>query len=266
MIPEKLVQRIHELGDDPEKIYGIRSRKAYLGSGKEKVSWFPDASYDGTGYRFDPVSAVPVLALEPKPSDRILDMCAAPGTKTILISHLTGNSNNLVANDISKNRILRLKENIRKFNINAKIMNMSGRTITENFDKILLDAPCSGEGIVNKKEKLFRTWSEKRVRFLAKKQKKLIVNAFKILKKNGILVYSTCTFAPEENEEIVQFLLDKNDTAHIEKINVDNLIYAKGLTELRGRKFSEDVNKCIRIYPHQNGTSGFFVARIRKFQ
>jgi len=111
---------------------------------------------------------------------------------------------------------------------------------------------------------MFSTWSERRIKFLAKKQKKLISNAFNILHDNGILVYSTCTFAPEENEEVVQFLLDKKSNAKLENIDTKNITYSQGITEWKGRKFSEEMKKCIRIYPYQNNTQGFFISRIRK--
>lgn len=263
MIPEKLAERLAELGENADELYSARTRKAHLGKGNEPVPWFPDASYDGQGYIFDPISAVPVLALEPKPNEKILDMCAAPGTKTILIAHVTNNLGNIVANDISRNRVMRLQENIEKYRINAEIKNVSGRIIKDVFDKVLLDAPCSGEGIINKKEKLFYVWSEKRIGFLSRKQKKLIKNAFHILNGNGILVYSTCTFAPEENEEVVQFLLDKNDDAKLENIGVD-IDCSAGLREWRSVKFVESMRRCMRIYPRHNATSGFFIAKIRK--
>ena len=111
---------------------------------------------------------------------------------------------------------------------------------------------------------MFSTWSERRIKFLAKKQKKLISNAFNILHDNGILVYSTCTFAPEENEEVVQFLLDKNDNSKLEDIKTKEIKYSFGLTSWKGNEFSKDMKKCIRIYPYQNNTQGFFVAKIRK--
>jgi 16S rRNA (cytosine1407-C5)-methyltransferase len=266
MIPPKLSQRLKELGQEAEKIYSAMSRKAFLGEGSEKVPFFPRASYDGSGYVFDAASAVPAMALDPKKNEKILDMCAAPGTKTILIAEITDNEAYIVANDISRTRILRLRENIEKYHISAIITNKSGRIINENFDKVLLDAPCSGEGIVNKQKKIFAAWSERRIKFLAKKQKKLISNAFRILNDQGILVYSTCTFAPEENEEVVQFLLDKNSNARIEKIEIENLIYSKGILNWRGKEFTKEMKKCIRIYPYQNETQGFFVAKIRKIK
>lgn len=137
MIPEKLAQRLRELGENPEDVYNTRMRKAHLGPGQEKVPWVPDASYDGLGYTFDPVSAVPVLALEPKANERILDMCAAPGTKTILIARMTHNAGNIVANDVNRKRILRLRENLERNKINATITNVSGASskiiLTKSF-------------------------------------------------------------------------------------------------------------------------------------
>lgn len=262
-IPEALAKRIRALGEVPEAIYAVRSRKAFLSAGKERVPWFPAASYNGSGYSFDPASAVPVLALNPKPHDQILDMCAAPGTKTILIAHITSNTADITANDISRARVLRLQENVERYGVAARITNVSGRIIDDTFDKVLVDAPCSGEGMVNKKEKLFAHWSERRVHFLAKKQKKLILNAFRILNNGGTLVYSTCTFAPEENEGVMQCLLDRNSNAVLDNIDV-SIIHAPGLDAWENRLFSSSMGKCIRIYPQHNGTSGFFVAQVRK--
>lgn len=98
---------------------------------------------------------------------------------------------------------------------------------------------------------------------MTRRQKKLIKNAFRILNDNGILVYSTCTFAPEENEEVVQYLLDMNDRATVEKINV-NVNHSSGILSWKINKFSNEMQKCFRIYTRHNSTSGFFIARIRK--
>ncbi|MCX6818418.1 MAG: RsmB/NOP family class I SAM-dependent RNA methyltransferase [Candidatus Aenigmarchaeota archaeon] len=212
---------------------------------------------------FDPVSLVPCLALEPKEDDCILDMCAAPGTKTFILSFLTNNNANIIANDVNLRRVMRLRANAEKYGINCTITSESGRTIKGNFSKILVDAPCSGEGMINKKEKVFASWSERRIRFLAKKQKKLIKHAFEILEPGGVLVYSTCTFAPEENEGIIDFLLNKFDNAVTEEINV-NINHASAITEWNGIEFKHEVSKGMRIYPHHNNTGGFFVARVRK--
>ncbi|MBI4170558.1 MAG: RsmB/NOP family class I SAM-dependent RNA methyltransferase [Candidatus Aenigmarchaeota archaeon] len=272
-IHEKLKERLMKLGLD-ETIYEMRTRKCILSREKlnlEKVPWFDgayfiDASFTNRNdcFIFDPISIIPCLALEPKKEDKILDVCAAPGTKTFILSFMTDNETKITANDIDKFRVRRLKANVNKFNISAEVMNASGRKITGSFSKILLDAPCSGEGMINKKDKIFQHWSEKRVRLLAKAQKKLIQHAFEILEKGGILVYSTCTFEPEENEEAVDFLLDKFDDACVDKVDVNNIVYDGGITEWNGKKFNNQVKNCMRIHPQHNRTGGFFVAKMRK--
>ena len=267
-IPVRLAERLKELRID-ESVYEQRARKCILSREKlgiEKVPWYPHAYYieESEGKLvFDPVSIVPCLALEPKTGDSILDMCAAPGTKTFILSFLAGNNANITANDVDRHRVMRLVANAEKYDINCKITNESGRLIGGSFSKILVDAPCSGEGMINKKEKVFRHWSEKRIRFLAKKQKKLIRHAFEILEDDGILVYSTCTFSPEENEGVIDFLLEKFDNAGVEEVNV-NIKHSNGVTEWNGSEFNKDAAKCTRIYPHHNGSSGFFVAKVRK--
>lgn len=267
-IPAKLKERLSLLGIS-ESIYDSRTRKCILSREKlslEKVPWYPDAYFVPAGYEtismvFDPVSIVPCIALSPRKGDRILDMCAAPGTKTYIMSFMAGNAADITANDIDPQRVLRLNANIRRQGIRCNVTNQSGRTIEGAFNKILLDAPCSGEGMVNKKEKLFRSWSERRIRFLAKKQKKLISRAFMILESKGTLVYSTCTFAPEENEGVVDFLLKKNDNAEVLDIGV-LIPHTGGITSWDGKEFNAKVEKCMRIRPCDTG--GFFSAKIRK--
>lgn len=282
MIPEKLKEKLAKLGLD-ESIYDQRTRKCILSKKKldlEQVPWYEHAyfiddtferlkrSSEATSSRFDefifdPVSLVPCLALAPKKSDRILDMCAAPGTKTFILSFLTDNEARIVANDINNYRVKRLKSIVDKYGLSVEVLNESGRKLEGNFDKILLDAPCSGEGMVNKKEKLFEHWSEKKVKIMVKKQKKLIAHAFEMLAPGGTLIYSTCTFAPEENEEVVDFLLKKNDNAEIKEIEV-NINHDSGLISWNGKEYDPRLVNCIRIYPQHNNTSGFFVAKIAK--
>lgn len=265
LIPKRLKERLHLLGLN-ESIYGQRTRKCVLSKERlnmERVPWYSHAYFvngEANSLIFDPVSIVPCLALDPKPNDRILDMCAAPGTKTYIISFMTNNKAGITANDIDRNRAMRLTANAKKYGIKCSILNQSGRTLEGNFNKILIDAPCSGEGMVNKKDKLFRHWSEKRIKFLSKKQKKLINRGFDMLDDGGTLVYSTCTFAPEENESVVDFLLKKHSG---ELVGIDvPITHVSGITSWNGKEFDESVKKCMRIYPR--GTGGFFVAKIRK--
>jgi NOL1/NOP2/sun family putative RNA methylase len=270
-LPPRLLERLKLLNLD-ESVYTLRSRKCILSRENlslKQVPWYKHAYYVHEGFKskdspiFDPVSLVPCMVLDPKKDDCILDMCAAPGTKTFILSFLTENKATITANDVDMYRVMRLKNNTKQYGINCTITNTSGRLIKGSFNKILLDAPCSGEGMVNKQEKVFLHWSEKHIRFLAKKQKKLIKQAFKILESGGILVYSTCTFAPEENEGVIDFLLSKNDNAVMQDINV-NIKHANGITFWNGIEFDRRLAKCIRIYPNMNLTCGFFAAKIRK--
>ena len=270
-IPEKLKERLGQLGLN-ERVYDNRTRKCILSTEPmelEKVPWYKNAYYIDKNFEkkdafiFDPVSIVPCLALSPRKDDRILDMCAAPGTKTFILSFLTDNEARIIANDINEYRVRRLRSIVNKYGLSVEVLNKSGRRLDGSFNKILLDAPCSGEGMVNKKEKLFEHWSEKRVRLLAKKQKKLISHAFELLETGGTLVYSTCTFEPDENEEVIDALLKKHDGAKIREIKVE-INSDAGLTSWNGKDYDPRLVDCMRIYPQHNNTGGFFVAKIRK--
>lgn len=246
MIPKTLAERIIEMGQDPQLIYATKTMKSGL-EGSKPVPWmkgfyFLDKERENEEkieFIMDSASFVPVIALNPKPGERILDMAAAPGMKTILISRLMQNLGKIDACEIESKRIMRLRNNLRKFNCticNTIRCDASRYKTHDKFDKILLDAPCSGEGMVTKQKKLFKVWSEKRILKLHKIQKKLIKRGFELLKENGTLVYSTCTFAPEENEEVVEWLID-NFKAIPEKIEIPNLKHSNGMENWRGKKF-----------------------------
>ncbi|MFH1420783.1 MAG: RsmB/NOP family class I SAM-dependent RNA methyltransferase [Candidatus Aenigmatarchaeota archaeon] len=290
-IPEELKQRLIEL-DIPLTIYDNRARKCIgllrkdcsldeLGK-LEKVPWHDDfyfcensapgktkAFENGCFVVMDAASIIPVLALGPKPKENVLDLCAAPGQKTILIARLMRSKGDLVANDINRERFSRLKRTVLDYNIaNAVVLNENGATLKfegdAKFNKILVDAPCSGEGIVNKPHKVFKMWKEKHIERLSKMQKSIIDNAFMLLQNNGTLVYATCTFEPMENESVIDFLLRKHKNAKLEKIKVKGLVSHNGLTQWREEKYSPELKKCLRIYPQDNETNGMFVAKIVK--
>jgi 16S rRNA C967 or C1407 C5-methylase (RsmB/RsmF family) len=129
------------------------------------------------------------------------------------------------------------------------------------FDCVLLDAPCSGEGTLRSSPKTFLMWNEKMVRNLSRQQKKLIANAFSVLRVGGTLVYSTCTHAPEENEEVVDFAL-KNFPVQLEEISLP-LQSRKGIVSWQDKQFDKSVERCCRIYPQDNDSEGFFVAKFK---
>ncbi len=217
----------------------------------------------GHFYVQEAASMLPPLALDIK--NKILDMCAAPGSKTGQIASLMKNKGLIIANDFDYLRLKALTLNLQRLGVtNTAITNMKGYLIRENFDSILLDAPCSGTGTIRKSPGTVQIYNTNMIRKLGNDQKGLLNNAFKILDENESMIYSTCSLEPEENEEVVDFLLKKYDNAKLEKINFKGLKTSEAVLEFEGRKYEEEVKKCVRIWPQDNDTSGFFVAKIRK--
>ena len=202
---------------------------------------------------------LPAIVLAPRENDLVLDACAAPGMKTIQLSTLMHDRGKIIACDVNSERIKSLEHNKAKYGLkNVEVKRMDFRNLLpeykEKFDKILIDAPCSSEGLVRKDREALKGWSTKLVERKAQTQKELLVTAFELLKKGGEIVYATCSFAPEENEEVVLKLLDTNKGAEILKI------------ELPGIKIRENhlCKNCVRLYPQDNDTQQFFFAKIRK--
>ena len=217
-------------------------------------------------------SMLPPLVLKPNEKERVLDLCASPGSKTTQIASLMKNEGLLIANEVSFGRMKILAGNLERCGVmNCILTRKDGvalckRFKKENFlfDKILLDAPCSGEGTIRSTPRTLEMWNIKSIEFLSKLQKSLIASAIDSLKPDGILVYSTCTHAPEEDEEVLDFAL-KNFNVKIEKIELP-LKTSEGITEWQGKKYSEQVKLAHRIYPHLSNTEGFFIAKLRKIK
>ena len=219
-------------------------------------------------YIQEAASMIPPLVLDPKPGEIILDMCAAPGSKSTQISQYMQNKGILIANDFLGKRLAPLGINIQRTSaLNTLITLMKGDWFAKSgikFDKVLVDAPCSGTGTIRKSLKTLRIWNPNMVKKIANEQKRLIETGFNILKENGILVYSTCSLEPEEDEAIIDFLIKKYDNARIEEINLEGLKKGSIITEFEGNRYSEEIKKCLRIWPQDNDTEGFFVAKIKK--
>jgi len=215
-------------------------------------------------------SMMPPLALAPEKDEIVLDLCAAPGSKTTQMASLMHNQGTIVANDVRIDRLKALTSNLERCGVaNAVVTRMNGLVLTKKlsekklfFDKILLDAPCSGEGTIRDSLQTLKTWNINMIKKFGALQKKLISASINCLKPNGTLVYSTCTFSPEENEEVIDFAL-KNFNVKTEKINLP-LKTRDGIEEWQGDKFNPEIKNCRRIYPQDNDTEGFFVARIKK--
>jgi len=217
----------------------------------------------GHFYVQEAASMLPPLALDIK--EKILDMCAAPGSKTGQIASMMKNKGLIIANDYDYKRLKALTLNLQRLGVmNTVITNMKGYFIKENFDSILLDAPCSGTGTIRKSPGTVRIYNPNMIRKLCADQKGLINNAFKILNKGGSLVYSTCSLEPEENEGVIDFLLNRYDDAKIEKIKFKGLKTSSAILDFEGKKYNEEIKKSVRIWPQDNDTEGFFVCKIRK--
>lgn len=217
-------------------------------------------------YVQDAASMIPPVVLNPQPGDIILDVCAAPGSKTTQISQYTKNQGLIIANDAQGKRLSALGINLQRCGAtNVLITKMDGEKIKKHneYDKILLDAPCSGTGTIRRSYKIAQMWSPGLVKRMKKIQTKLLKNAFNLLKKGGTLVYSTCTLEPEENEEVISQLLEQNKDAKLEEINL-KINRSKPIKEFDGKKYLSEVDKCLRIYPQDNDSEGFFVAKIKK--
>jgi 16S rRNA (cytosine1407-C5)-methyltransferase len=225
----------------------------------------------GRFYIQEASSSLPPLAMDVFPGQKVLDIAAAPGSKTTQLAALLGDDGLLLANEFSSSRIKTLAFNLQKNAVSrVSVSHFSGEKIgiflPNFFDRVLLDSPCTGEGVFRKMPDALLNWSEKRINIAAKLQKKLLCSAFQSLIPGGILTYSTCTFAPEENEAVVEYLLQKFPE-ETEIIDLSSLFLgaenAPGLSCFRGTTFLHG-KKMLRIWPHLFNSEGFFVASIRK--
>lgn len=213
-------------------------------------------------------SFLPVLAIDPKAGESILDICAAPGGKTTHIASITRNKAEIIANDTSRTRFFKMREIFKKYGVNAETTLLDGRIMRKHFankqfDKILLDAPCSGEAAVNPgNPKTYATWSQSKVKRLSRLQEQLIVVAYDLLKPGGVLVYSTCTIAPEENELVINYLL-KRRAAELLPINIDITDARQGITSWKGKQLKQELVNTMRLLPSIQHEA-FFTAKIQK--
>lgn len=209
-------------------------------------------------------SMVPPLVLNPRSGEKVLDMTSAPGSKTTELACLMKNDGYILANELDKIRCERLKYNVEMQEAKiVEVINRRGEKLgneyTEQFDKVLLDAPCSGEGrFVATKVQTYRGWSERTVNELVKLQKKLFESAYKSLKHGGFMVYSTCTINRHENEEVLEWALNNFDIK-LKDINLE----IRNVLPGDNQGLNRDISKAIKILPSKL-MEGFFVALIYK--
>jgi len=220
----------------------------------------------GLYYLQEPSAMTPASRIPVNPGDAVLDLCAAPGGKATELGVKLGKRGVLVANDISSSRAKALLKNIELFGIrNPFVVSEPPAKLASSFegyfDKILLDAPCSGEGMFRKDPSVMKSYEQNGVDFYAKLQREILIPAAKMLKTGGIMLYSTCTFSPEEDEQSIDFLLES--CPDMKLIDIEGY---EGFDTGRPEWGSgnEELKKCVRIWPHRMNGEGHFVAMLKK--
>lgn len=214
-------------------------------------------------------SMLPPLFLDLREDNVILDMCAAPGGKSLHMADLTNNKATILANDVNEVRRERLNYNIEKQGATSIIVFGSdgctiGKRLNRYFDRILLDAPCSGEGIMKiGSNNSYSNWNKRKVELASKLQKRLFDSAYNALKPGGIMVYSTCTLNPFENEEVINYALEKYKDLSLEEIDINLPNIIRGVTNYDKKSYNEELKKTIRVIPNEH-MEGFFIAKILK--
>ncbi len=223
----------------------------------------------GLIYVQEVASMLPVILLDPQPGEVVMDLCAAPGSKTTQIAQMMDNKGLLVANDVNRKRMRGLIHNIKRCGLmNEVVISISGqkahRVFSDYFDRVLIDAPCSAEGTIRKSKAVLSHWGHKNIERMSRLQIGLVMSGFRALRPGGTMVYSTCTIAPEENEMVLSYLLEKFTEAELLPIEIEKLKTRPGITHWQGVSFDERVKNCARILPQDNDTAPFFIARITK--
>lgn len=265
--------RVNSLKINPEKFKKIFEYKLkpspfyengfYIDENVEKLGRHP-LHHAGAFYLQEPSASFPVTVLDPKPHDKVLDLCASPGGKTTQIAEKLNGTGLVWANEFIKNRTNPLISNIERLGIKNAVVS-SCRTdilckkLAGFFDKVLVDAPCSGEGMFRKNPKAILEWSKEHVRSCATRQLEILENAKYALKKDGFLVYSTCTFSIEENEGVISKFLEKNKNFELCEIKTN--LARPAVCNSQSKNLN--LNFAKRITPLENG-EGHFFAKLQK--
>ncbi len=257
---EELIARLEERGFMLEKIpwvrhgYFIREAPFSAGATPEYLL--------GYYYLQDPASMYACEALEPRAGELVLDAAAAPGGKTTYIAQLMRNLGCIVAIEVNRQRIKALRANVTRMGVeNTIIVRMDARDVAKlglSFDRALLDAPCTGTGTAHKAKEAL-TKDEKDLKVLLPLQRALLSAVYEVLKPGGVLIYSTCSLLPEENELLVQELLESRD-ARLLKVKQGSPAFTRPYE----RSLNPQIKRAKRFYPWEHGSQGFFVAKIQK--
>jgi len=272
--PLPTVVRANTLRTSPE---ALRERLLRQGISTTQLPWEPTLlevdrpvgstieHWLGLLYVQEAVQTLPVIALDPRPGEAVLDLCAAPGGKSTHIAARMAGDGPLVLNEPNGRRQQALLANVNRLGVlNATITGYRGEQfpLRARFDRVLVDAPCSAEGTLRKEPSLRAGAAKRTIARLARLQKRLIVRAYDLLRPGGVLVYSTCTFAPEENESVVAHLLQARP-ARLKPLSLPGET-APALASWQGETYPDEVRLCARVYPHKFDSGGGFVARFER--
>ena len=300
-LPEKFENRMRELlkeefpeflkGFEEERHGGIRFNSLKIGKEEweriapfatSEVPWIENGYYyslndqpakhpfyfAGMYYIQEPSAMTPARILPVEPGDKVFDVCAAPGGKSTELAAKLQGKGVLVSNDISNSRAKALLKNLELFGSrNSLILSEAPGKLTERFlgffDKILVDAPCSGEGMFRKSPAIMKNWEQYGVEYYHKLQLEILDAVIPMLKPGGMMVYSTCTFSPEEDEGSLQYILDNYPEMHVVKPELSYEGFSAGRPDWI-EDGSEELANAIRIWPHKMGGEGHFVALLKK--
>ena len=234
--------------------------------GEQKLSAHP-YYYAGVYYLQEPSAMAPAAFLPVEPGDKVLDLCAAPGGKSTALAAKLQGEGFLLSNDISASRCKPLLKNMEMAGVSNAVITcespekLAGR-FNEYFDKVLVDAPCSGEGMFRREPSMVKSWLLEEVERYAQLQREILTSAAQMVKPGGYLLYSTCTFAKEEDEQTVEYFLEHNPDFSLQELPVCGGI-EEGRPEwtISGR---EDVRNCRRFLPHKVKGEGHFAALFKK--
>ncbi len=258
---------------DKLKNYGIKldpvktiSNAYYVIEGKDLIGKTIEHAI-GKYYIQSLSSMIPSLVLNPSPYDVVMDLCAAPGSKSTQLSDLMNKKGTLYVNEPNLNRVKALVHNIDKMNaVNTGVLKYKGELLSKHFEeyftKILVDVPCSALGVIQKKNEVLKWWKTQRVERIAELQLKLLISAIKMAKVGADIVYSTCTLTLEENEFVINKIL-KNYPVKIVDFKL-NLPHKNGFNEIKGIKLHPDLAKSKRILPWEIQSEGFYIAKLTK--
>jgi NOL1/NOP2/sun family putative RNA methylase len=277
--PLPVVVRTNDVKADRDRVERALSAE---GLDPDPVDWHPglfrvDTDRPGATWPFvhgwvhgqEEVSALPPIALDPRPGEVVYDACAAPGSKTTQLAALMGDRGRVVANDKNLGRLSPLRSNAERLGVtNVAVTNQDGRNFSlkpfafDAFDRSLVDAPCSCEGTIRKNPDALDAWDRKRIADIAGVQRGILRRAVQATREGGTVVYSTCTFAPEENEAVLDYVLEEENCRLVDPDLPEGFEYTSGVTAFEGEAFDPQVERAARVYPHFNDTGGFFCAKL----